>query len=420
MSKLLRFNSEPNPIVTVEACHGDLVVRGWSEQTVLAKGECQAEGGPKALSFQSRGSLTLNVPAGTTLIVTVAYGDVAVAGLTGEARLEMVHGDLAVKNIGQQVTIHTVHGDLAGRDVNGDLTIEQVSGDISLRHIANLTVKNGLSDIVAHFVEGAVAIETANGDVSLRTVNGDVTVGVGLRDVNVGNVSGRVTINDCKGDIRLRGGLIKGDHTLKADGDVVIRWPEDAPLNFVAYTAKVSNRLPLTDVTQKEGLFTGRIGDGLVNLTATANGRVILKSAGEDSPATENDIDVDWNRFGVEMGQLSQRISTELNSRMAELSTRISERTARKAEQAMQRAIEEMERARQKVERQQGRWAPIPPTPPVAPVPPVPPIPPVPPSKAKPQSAKATPEEQMKILGMLEKGIISVVEAETLLKALEN
>ena len=417
MSKLLRFNTEANPIVTVEACHGDLVVRAWSEQTVLAKGECQAEGGPKALSFQSRGSLTLNVPAGAALIVTVAYGDVAVAGLAGEVRLETVHGNLAVKDIRQNVAIHTVHGDLAGRDLNGDLTIEQVSGDISLRHITNLTVKNALSDLVAHFAEGSVAIQTANGDVSLRTVNGDVTVEVGLRDVNVGNVSGRVTVTDCKGDIRLRGGLIKGDHNLKAEGDVVIRWPEDAPLNFVAYTAKVSNRLPLTDVTQKEGLFTGRIGDGLVNLVVTATGRVILKPAGEDSPAPENDLDVDWNRFGVEMGQLSQRISSELNNRMTELSSRISERTARKAEQAMQRAFEEMERARQKVERHQGHWAPTPPTPPT---PPIPPTPPTPPGKAKPQPAKATPEEQMKILGMLEKGIITVAEAETLLKAMEN
>jgi hypothetical protein len=50
----------------------------------------------------------------------------------------------------------------------------------------------------------------------------------------------------------------------------------------------------------------------------------------------------------------------------------------------------------------------------------VPPVPPVPPQPPKARRKQPSAEEQVKILSMLEKGIINVEEAETLLSALES
>jgi hypothetical protein len=73
----------------------------------------------------------------------------------------------------------------------------------------------------------------------------------------------------------------------------------------------------------------------------------------------------------------------------------------RQAEKAMERAERQMRRAVH-ISR-----------------PPVPPKPPMAPFTFKPKS-KASSEEQLKILKMVEKGIISPEEAGTLLEALEN
>ncbi len=76
----------------------------------------------------------------------------------------------------------------------------------------------------------------------------------------------------------------------------------------------------------------------------------------------------------------------------------MADRAAQKAERAVQRAMRQADRAR----RQADAWTP-------------------PPASPKPKKKQpVSPEEQMKILNMLEKGIISVEEANTLLKALES
>jgi len=100
----------------------------------------------------------------------------------------------------------------------------------------------------------------------------------------------------------------------------------------------------------------------------------------------------------------------EMSARMEErfggdYAQRLAEKAARKAEQAVARAARHAARH----QRQANEWY----------VPPVPPVPPAPPyQKARRRQPSA--EEQVKILSMLEKGIISVDEAETLLRALES
>jgi hypothetical protein len=341
--------------------------------------------------------------------------------LTGELQLETIAGDLVVKTVGPaDTTVGAVHGDMAVRSAGGRLQIGTVHGDLSCRNVGGLRVETVHGDVSARYVEGDAELGEVAGDIALQTVNGDVQVAMAHRDANLGNLGGLVNVKQCAGDIRLRGDLTGGKHHLTAHGDIVIRWPAGAALSLQATAKSFSNRLPLSDVEERDDVASGRrtlsgqIGDGEAVLIVDAGGRVVLKQTGEAD--WEADFETGWNEAAtgaaVDLSGFAEEISSEISARMAELSARMEERfggdyaqrmaekAARKAEQAVARAARQLERENRRPVRWQG-----------------PPPPPPPPKPRRPQPSAA---EQVKILSMLEKGIISVEEAETLLSALES
>src|SRR5690606_34380397 len=257
----------------------------------------------------------------------------------------------------------------------------------------------------------------AMGDVNLHTVSEDLHISKSHRDVNLSNLGGVVRVDQAEGDIRLRGSLAAGKHRFQAQGDVVIRWPVNAPLAITAKAPNISNRLPLDEAQGEQGSLSGRLGDGETFVEVQAGGRVVLKPA-EPEVAWESDFGPDFAGdfvdIGLEMAGLGERLASELESHMASLSANIekrfgpdfaqkmAEKAALKAEKAMERVARRAERAQQRAERHAGRYGSW--TEPPRPA-------------AKP---KATPEEQLKVLEMLEQGLISVEEANTLLKAMEG
>jgi hypothetical protein len=128
------------------------------------------------------------------------------------------------------------------------------------------------------------------------------------------------------------------------------------------------------------------------------------------------DFDID-----IDFGGLGEYFSTEINNRMSELSARMEkefgpsftakiEQTAKeaanKAERAAERAVRKAEQAARKARYQADRSSWNAPQPPARP--------------QSPKENKATEEEQIKILRMVENGIISPDEATTLLEAIDS
>ncbi len=402
------------PHILITDCNGELVVRTWAETAVSLKGENfevnDAEG---TLSISSTGPLKLAVPIHSSLTIAYVNGDVAVKLVEGDVDLTEVNGDAILSGL-NNVHIQTLNADLSAKNINGDLTIGTVNGDASLRNIAGLTVQTIQGDLSARNVNGDVLLQQAQGDVSLRTVNGNVSIEKGQRDVNLRNLGGQVTIQGIQGDIRLRGGLSHGDHVFAAERDIIVRWPADAPLNLTATAPSIKNRLALEKVTEMENTLIGRIGDGETNASFTANGRILLKEGdivdqkwGDDA-SFEADFDFDFANLGSQISQqvneqvsqISQRLESKLGP---EFTQRMAEKITRKVEQATARAEQAADRARQRAERQRQRG----------------PRPSRTAATAEPKQ-KASSEEQLEILKMVEKGIISPSEAATLLEALEK
>ncbi len=222
-----------------------------------------------------------------------------------------------------------------------------------------------------------------------------------------------------------KGGLSAGEHIFEASGDIVVRWPRNAPLQLVAKASEVRSRLPLEDVKELENSMVGRIGDGDTIVTLIAGGKILLKEGQLIDEKWDNEqkeaFDMD---FMIDLAGLGERVSSEVNQSMAkvtqeieayfgpEFAQNISAKVTQQAEKAAQKAEAAAEKARRYAERQAMRadraYRPdhfaVPP-------------------KRYPQpdapTRKVSSEEQLKILRMVENGTISPDEASTLLEALE-
>jgi DUF4097 and DUF4098 domain-containing protein YvlB len=374
------------------------------------------------LSITSQSKLSLMVPSDASLTIERVHGDCVIKNVNGDISLQEVSGDSVLAGVGS-AKLNIVHSDLSAKNVSGALSAEIVHGDTVLRNVGDVALNHVYGDVSARFVNGSAQLDEVMGDIGLRTVNGDITINRGYRDANFRNLGGKVMVENIQGDIRLYGGLSAAKHAFTAEGDIILRWPVDAPLNLTATAPKIVNRLYLDKVVESDNTLTGQIENGETFLSLTANGRIVLKDVQAVSEEWDMDQgdDLDFD-FAFDLDKLGERISTQVNEQVARVTAtletkfgpdftkRLEEKIARKAERAAEKAERAAERARHQAEQKmrQTRW--------YGPRPVTPPTPPTPPSPKK----KASNEEQLKILRMVEKGIITPDEANTLLEALES
>ncbi|MCB8934906.1 MAG: hypothetical protein H6663_05510 [Candidatus Promineofilum sp.] len=399
-----QFKMGESPTVSVHSC-GDLTVRGWAEASVQIKGDYRIKETDKGIRLDSQGSLYLYLPREAMLTLGRVDGDLRIKQFTGTVAGEYVHGD-AVFAQANDVALGIVHGDVAARNMIGLLSIDEVNGDVAARVIGEARLGAVHGDFSARIINGDVTIDSIHGDADLRTVNGSVTVSQGFRDVNLYNVGGLVSVAGVTGDIRLRGGLSDGEHSLEARGDVVVRWPANVALNLAVTAPRIDNRLPMDEVTDKPGSLAGRIGNGQTSLTILAGGRVILRE--EDLTKekwSDNGGDMEFD-IGINMDDIASRIEGEVQGHLSrvtreieskfgpDFSQRINEKIARKVEKAgARRRTEPNSRFVGAAFATTGAETP---------------------------KKSVTTEEQLKILKMVETGKISPEEAGMLLEALES
>lgn len=410
-----RIETGKAPQILIGPCDGDLIIRGGSEPTLHVRGEYTAEETTEGVRLSGRGDLRIIVPAAAGVRVDEISGNLIVKGVVGACEIGRVYGDAVLTEAGP-ARLDAVHGDLSARGTQA-LAVGEVHGDADIRRAGGLALRTVYGDCTARSIGGPVTIEEASGDVDLRGIEGDVAVGRAHGAANVAYAKGQVTLGGVDGDIRLRGALSPGNHALAARGDIVVRWPTNAPLNLVAAGRSIDNRLPLQDIVEKGGRLTARLGAGETYLTLSADGRVILKEADpnekwEYGPEGE-EFEFEAVVGGLGLENIAARIEAEVNSHLArvahdfetrfgpEFGQRMAEKAARQAERAAERAERAGERARRKGE-VRGR-APGADTPP--------------PTATR---RTASTEEQMKILKMVESGAITPEDAGMLLEALEG
>ena len=405
-----------NPQITVTECAGRLVVRVWNRDEVSLKGndvQVEEKSDGKGLQISSQSELKITAPAGTSLVVQQAHSDLLVKGVQGHVMIQKANADVILRDCGD-VDLHDVHADLVAKHMSGRLTADTVHGDASLRHMGGADIKTVNGDIAGRHIHGDVRVGTVYGETRLGPINGDVHVERSMSDVRLDRVSGRGSVASAESDIRLFSTFGPGKHEFNCKGDITVRWPQDRPVKILASGKKFTNRLALSDESEKDGHFSGQIGEGEpdVVLILNAGNRVTLKEKDiVDSNWAELEFEDDDFTFDFDFSRLAglgERIASRVNERFAQFETQLGTDMAakieRQVEKAVRRAEKAAERAARKAERAQRRGYSASYT-----------------VNTKPRSqtpAQDTSAEQLHVLKMLEEGKISAQEASKLLDAL--
>jgi DUF4097 and DUF4098 domain-containing protein YvlB len=144
------------------------------------------------------------VPDQATVEIKSVSGDVVVAALGGQAKIDSVSGNVTLQGAAG-AEIKLVSGDLEIGNVGGDAFIKAVSGDITVTKI-----------------KGSVAADAVSGDIELRDVSE-------ADSVDIKTVSGNVVY---VGTIKAGGRYELKTHS----GDVRMTIPADATFDFEANT----------------------------------------------------------------------------------------------------------------------------------------------------------------------------------------
>jgi hypothetical protein len=313
----------------------------------------------------SRVGCLLFLPAGARVEIGVVGGDARLSGMTGEASLTTVGGDLNLRSMGA-VRLGRVAGDVRFVQASGSVEAEWIGGDARLENLQ--------ADVEIGLVEGTL---------SMRHVRGAVRV-------------------QAHGDLHAELTPPPGSQSrMQAGGDLLCRLPPDASV-LVSYRAEGDARVGLPAHVQAAGAAgTAQLGAGEAKLDLESRGDLRVELIGGGAAG----LNEEWRQ------DLEARIEAEVDAALAEVerSERLSGLSGMMRDDIAERIRASMSRARRRAHRV-GRAA----------------------EAGTPQDARnhlgdpaaggtaVGDEERLEILRMVERGAISVEQAEQLFRAMEG
>ncbi len=415
MNTDLTYPAEGINHLIVETLARDAVVRGVPDATVIRIACTMREHDeeprfiPEGQTLRFVGGTVTRVvlPKNMALTIREAAGDLRLQGLSGRVDLEVVRGDARLEDLTGQTLLNQAEADLraervaelriaAGcqgdvRFVDGGLfSAAVVAGDLRVVNAGRIEAETVRGDLWAEKVDGAVTIGRAAGDARLSDIGGPVTLQALAGDLRGQGLKVGLTAGRVNGDALLSGPFTVGsEYTLVADGDIYLNLSADADaLLAVRAGGRIRSDLPLTPAADGTPTFSATLGQGACRIVLTARGDVRISQEGAQGKAKTSRSEEPF----VELGNLGERIRQQVAASLAAAGIN----------------IEMGERSWGWSYGRRGRSSPPPPEPP---------RPPSPPERPK-ASQRATTEEQMVILKMVEEGRITPEEADRLLRAL--
>jgi hypothetical protein len=228
------------------------------------------------VTIESRGEgldasadLRILVPAGRTLAVHLAVGDVRATNVDGRITLSTSSADVTVKGSRGALGVDVGSGDVDVTDNRGDLDIDTGSGDVTL------TGSSG----------GRLSIDTGSGDVIGTDVRAtDLKVDTGSGSVKLsGGISGAVSLDTGSGDVSIALTRDLREVSIESgSGDVTLHMPEGigADLDVETSSGDIETDFPVSITRHEEDHLRGTIGGGgpRIHVEASSGAVRLLKS----------------------------------------------------------------------------------------------------------------------------------------------
>ena len=253
-SQKLEQSVPADPYVRVSLCvtSGDVNVRGWDKNEVLARSDDgvqielrrndatsessqatklevllldRAEGQSPGNSCQSSSDLTLNVPRGATVQVQTRDGNISIVEVAS-AYAGSQNGDISVEQVSRSIEACSIGGSISIKDSTGRVNVNSIGGTLEA---INLRPAESEDKFEAVSVSGDITLEqVSHAQLSARTVSGTVSL---------------------TGPLAHRGNY--GFKTMS--GDVTLTLPADASFQLsakVSQNGEIITDFPLTLITE--------------------------------------------------------------------------------------------------------------------------------------------------------------------------
>lgn len=186
----------------------DYTIQCERENDVL-KIKVVSEGGPGQVmvgSISSEGTLDIELPAATNVLLKNASGDISVKGLNGkQCEVQSNFGDIHAEDIQTNIKLKSSSGNITLLKVKGNVDAYSLYGDQSFNGITgNLQTFSSSGNLHLGSIAGDVSIEARYGDINMKRISGNVTVKSASGDVTVTDASGKqCTVKSSYGNIDL-------------------------------------------------------------------------------------------------------------------------------------------------------------------------------------------------------------------------
>jgi len=352
--------------------------------------------------------LRVVVPAGMIVTVKRAAGDLHIRGLAGEISVEAVHGDLRLGSLWGTTRLARVDGDLRADDVadlrllgtcagdlrfegGGNLEAETITGDVRIAGATEVRLGRVHGDLWIERVEGAFQAERVSGDARLNEIGGPANLRTLHGDLRVIAATGGLSAPQVQGDAMVQGPFSpQASYALTTNGDVSLALPADTDARLtVRANGRIRSDVQLTPTADGTPTFTATIGQGTGRVNVISGGDMRITQAGAAGPRVA--ADMRDSATPEDLRNLGDRIRQQVTTSLAAAGIMVEGGHGPKPARSARPAS---------------------PARPAAPQTPASMRPPTPP--------QSTVEEQLRILKMVESGVITAEQAELLLKALEG
>ncbi|MFD3519331.1 DUF4097 domain-containing protein [Streptomyces sp. NPDC058653] len=175
-----------------------------------AGGRLLVKGPKKRAPFAKIGAVdvTVELPAGSELIVSTGLGDIIGEGHFGNCRLTTGAGNIRLDEA-TTVFLKTSHGDIVVERTTGATEIH-ASGRLRVGRVdADATVKNLNGETAIGEVTGELRVTSSNGSIGVVRAESSVTAGTSSGSIRIDEViRGRVSLESAAGGLEI--GIAKG------------------------------------------------------------------------------------------------------------------------------------------------------------------------------------------------------------------
>lgn len=158
-------------------------------------------------------NLTLMLPPDVKVNLVNAHGDVTVAKIYTDAKLENSHGNIEVTELGGILKIKNAHGDLIANNI-GEATIDVSHGDTAVRSATgDIRISCSHGNVEAEQIVGQLSIDASHADIKVdqvdsigdfKTSHGDIVATNLIGDVKARNSVGATRISASGGNVSIQ------------------------------------------------------------------------------------------------------------------------------------------------------------------------------------------------------------------------